>query len=366
MPELAEDPVNREPEVENLIQSFITGDEAYERNHSLHPNIAASQHRVRVDGDVNTPLELTIDGLKTEFEQHSIVCALQCAGNRRHTMRTKMKEVQGIDWFDGAVMNCKWTGPRLKDILERAGIDLSSTNKNSAHVAFSCFAEPCQEDTWYGASVPLERALRADMDIILALERNDQPLSAAHGYPVRIITPGVAGARSVKWLDRITVQNFECQNHYMRFDYKVLPKEAVDAQSAKGFWDHVPPIQEMPVNSIIAVPKSGSTVTRYSNGTVTVKGYALPSGEGGPIVKVEVSGDSGLTWSEATLLHDREESKWSWILWQHDVKVDVGSGRSIYSRATDAAGNTQPPQSQWNLRGVCYNGYGNAEDLSII
>lgn len=98
---------------------------------------------------------------------------------------------------------------------------------------------------------------------------------------------------------------------------------------------------------------------------IVVLGYALPSGQG-RIVKVEVSGDDGSTWTEAKILHDKDQSKWSWTLWSANIKIEPGEGRKIYSRATDAAGNTQPAESQWNLRGVCYNGYGDATDLTIV
>ncbi len=85
-------------------------------------------------------------------------------------MRTRLKEVQGVNWFDGAVMNCHWRGPRLRDVLHKAGIALSDRERDKAHVAFACYQTLCQDDEWYGASIPLERALRADADVILALE----------------------------------------------------------------------------------------------------------------------------------------------------------------------------------------------------
>lgn len=83
-------------------------------------------------------------------------------------MRTLLKEVDGIDWGDGAVMNCKWRGPKLKDVLDRAGPKISYGTKG--HVAFASFQTECQDDTWYGGSIELERALRDDADVVLALE----------------------------------------------------------------------------------------------------------------------------------------------------------------------------------------------------
>lgn len=194
---------------------------------------------------------------------------------------------------------------------------------------------------------------------------NDQPLTPNHGYPVRVVTPGIAGARAVKWLDRITVQRVESPNFYQQHDYKILPLEAVDKESAEPFWHLTPGIQNMPVNSVIALPEEGSTVTRAQDGTITVQGYALPSGDNGPVTKVEVSADDGKTWTDAELVHHPQDGKWSWKLWRTDIKIEPGSGRVVFSKATDNAGNTQERSSQWNLRGVGYNGYGEARDLHI-
>ncbi|KAK0898003.1 hypothetical protein LTR91_018496 [Friedmanniomyces endolithicus] len=363
MPE--EKPLNREPALQELISSFITPvTEGYDRNHSVLPALDGDTHRVRINGAVKRSLELSVSDLQNDFVQHDVVCALQCAGNRRNTMRVKIKEVQGINWFDAAVMNCKWTGPRLRDVLDRAGISLDAHEKETSHVAFACNAATCEDDTWCGASIPLARALREDADVLLALKMNDQSLTKAHGYPVRVVTPGIAGARAVKWLDHITVQTRESENFYQQHDYKVLPPEATDAESASKFWDVVPPVQGMPVNSTIATPVEGTTIELDTAGCVTVAGYALPSGDDGPVVKVEVSADAGHHWIEAELLHGEGEGKWSWKLWKCQLPTSAGTSKTLYSRATDAAGNTQPERSQWNLRGVCYNGYGEVTDLT--
>lgn len=364
MPELPEEPLNREPEVGELASSFITYKNGYDRNHSSIPHLDGTKHTVRVDGAVAKQLELSMADLKTSFDQHTVVCCLQCAGNRRHTMRTWLKEVQGIDWFSAAVMNCEWRGPRLRDVLARAGITLSGAQKEKAHVAFACYSVPCENTDWYGASISLSRALNEDADVILALEMNGKPLSAEHGYPVRVVTPGIAGARAVKWLDKITVQMDESDNFYMKRDYKVLPEEAVDAETAEPFWDKAPAVMDMPINSVVVSPMSGETLTRNSKGNVKIRGYALPSGDFGDIAKVEVSSD-GLRWSEAKLLRHDQEEKWSWKLWEAELSVNPGNDKTIFSRAVDQKGNTQPRYSNWNLRGVCYNGYGESRNLVI-
>ncbi|KAL6154751.1 hypothetical protein ACJQWK_01197 [Exserohilum turcicum] len=366
-----EKPLNREPELQTLVQSFITKD-GYDRNHGPIPYIDAATHKVAITGLVNKELSLSIADLQA-LPQHHVVSALQCAGNRRHTMRTKLKEVCGLDWFDGAVMNCKWSGPLLKDVLEQAGVRIADEKLAEAHVAFSCFQTPTQDDTFYGASIPLSRAMNPEYSVMLALKMNDELLPANHGAPVRIVTPGIAGARSVKWLDQISVQMCESQSYYQQSDYKILPPEADCKEKAKEYWGKVSALQDMPVNSVIGIPKSDTTVQRDADGAIEVRGYALPSGADGPIVKVDVSVDGGNTWQEAELVNTYEgedakdvELKWAWALWKARVKVEKGKDVVIYSRATDKSGNVQDKCPTWNYRGVAYNGYGEAFGLEII
>ncbi|KAL4805054.1 Oxidoreductase, molybdopterin-binding domain-containing protein [Aspergillus unguis] len=363
-----EKPLNREPPVKELVSNFVTpGSISYDRNHGPVPHVCASKHAVQVDGLVEKPLRLTIKQLATEFPQHEVWCALECAGNRRHTMRTMLKEVEGIDWGDAAVMNCKWKGPRLSDVLRRAAVDEA---RKGLHVAFSSFQVQCQEDKWFGGSVELERGLDEDADVILALEMNDAPLQTNHGYPVRVVLPGIAGARWVKWLDKITVQDEESTNFYQRRDYKVLPEEAVDRKAAEPFWDRTPAMSEVPINSVIGVPEDDDTVCLRS-GKVEVKGYAVPQGSNGPVTKVQVSGNGGATWVDAEIRESGprdsagHKAKWCWVLWRAEVELEEGTGREVVSRAFDAGGYEQAEHSQWNLRGVGYNGFGRARNLTV-
>ena len=209
-----------------------------------------------------------------------------------------------------------------------------------------------------------------ERSILLALQMNGKPLPPNHGAPVRVVTPGIAGARSVKWLDRITVQMTESNNHYQRHDYKILPPEATTAEEAENWWDRVGALQDMPVNSVIAIPASNSQVRLDEDNTIEVKGYALPSGADGPITKVEISTDDGITWQNTELLKSKAtedmDLKWAWCLWRAKVQITKGRGQKLLSRAVDRSGNTQEACPKWNLRGVAYNGYGEVTDLEIL
>ena len=210
---------------------------------------------------------------------------------------------------------------------------------------------------------------------------NGKPLTPEHGFPLRVVIPGIAGARSVKWLDQITIAGQESQNFYMQRDYKVLPSDAIDAESAEKYWSITPALMSMPCNSVVASPSSGETVElgmSSNNKVLAIDGYALPHGDDGPVVKVEISVDNGKTWQEAELQHPDGAGKWAWSLWTFQLTLTdlarVGKqgedGKkgvviSILSKATDRGGNTQD-DCEWNLRGVAYNGYGEARDVRVV
>jgi len=197
---------------------------------------------------------------------------------------------------------------------------------------------------------------------------NGQPLSPRHGFPVRAVVPGALGARSVKWLDRITVSDQESPCFYQQRDYKVLPPEVVDLVLAEKYWSRTPSMLDMPINACVAYPASGGTVSLPDSGVIDVKGYAVPQGGHGPVIRVQVSGDEGRTWTDAQLDHgDDEGSKWSWVLWNAPVQLERGNGKKIFAKATDAGGNVQKEErSTWNLRGVGYNGYEAVYDLTVM
>ena len=185
---------------------------------------------------------------------------------------------------------------------------------------------------------------------------------------MRMIAPGIIGARATKWLDEITIQDEESQNVYQRRDYKILPETVQtkeDFQANDGaVWDTVPAMQESLINSVIAYPTQEETVTLDPDDKIEVKGYAIPGGYDGPGVNVQVSGDGGENWVTAELVG--KPTKFSWAIWKARVRLERGEDRVIWSRATDAGGNTQPRMSAWNIRGVGYNGYGDARGLTVL
>ncbi len=197
---------------------------------------------------------------------------------------------------------------------------------------------------------------------------NGELLTPSHGYPVRVVVPGVLGAQSVKWLDNITVSEKESPSFYQQHDYKILPADATDSKSAAKYWDKVPPMLENCINSVVLTATDNETVKLNTVCTISVRGDAIPQGADGPVVQVEVSTDAGKTWKKAKIEDAGDmASKWSWVLWQAGVEIEKGENLRIFSKATDRSGNMQPAeQSEWNLRGVGFNGYESTTGLTVV
>lgn len=144
---------------------------------------------------------------------------------------------------------------------------------------------------------------------------NGQEIPKDHGFPVRLVAPGIVGARNVKWLSKIILSDEESHSFWQRRDYKGFSPN-VDWSNVN--FDTAPSIQELPVQSAICDPLDGSTVLPDSNGFINVGGYAW-SGAGRKIIRVDVSPDNGLTWITADLNQEKDSllnRTWSWTLWK--------------------------------------------------
>ena len=148
----------------------------------------------------------------------------------------------------------------------------------------------------------------------------------------------------------------------MQKDYKVLPDDVTTRkrEDMMKIWASVPPLQNMGVQSAICSPKSGDTVVA-SDGEIVVKGYAV-AGEGGPIKRIHVSTDEGKSWKDADIVY--QDGKYSWTVWECKVS-GVDEKTKIWSRAEDSAGELQPLESAWNLRGVMSNGVSEITGLKV-
>jgi sulfite oxidase len=340
----SQEPLNAEPPLGDLMTAAITPVRYfYIRTHGPIPTVPAESFRCQVAGLVNQPQDYALAALQQAFPQHTVEATLTCGGNRREEI-SQIKKVGGVQWNAGAIGNARWTGVRLADLLRRAGL-----KEGAKHVWFEGLDPIPEKDgsvAPFGGSIPLGKALAEDSPVLVAYAMNDQPLTAEHGFPLRTVVPGYIGARSVKWLRKITLSDRPSPNHYVAAAYKLVQSESPEDVAAAN------PIYEYPLNAAICLPASGAKLTA---GKSKIAGYALPGGEPGcTIDKVEVSGDGGKTWSSAKLAGQAHQ--FTWQLWSIELDLPAGH-RKIVCRATDSRGHAMPQQGQWNAKGYLYNGW---------
>mgnify|MGYP005841353621 CR=1 FL=1 len=338
------DPINLGASPVLLRQDPITPTEVFfVRNHAPIPAIAAGDYRLVVDGLVQQSVTLKLEELQRRFAPHTVVATLQCAGNRRR----ELTELQPIDateivWDMDAISTASWTGVRLRDLLA-----VVAPQPQAAHVAFLGLDHVDKIQDGFGGSIPLDKAW--DGDVLLAYAMNGAPLPPTHGYPLRVIVPGYIGARSVKWVGRITVQESPSTNYYQAHAYKLFPPEVTGATVN---WDEGEMLGALPINSFIISPRVGE---RVPTGALTVQGIALP-GDAATLERVELSCDGGQTWCAATLTAPAQ--RWTWCFWE--VTCTLPAGRhELVVRAFDSAGHTQPQHLRdvWNFKGYVNNAY---------
>ncbi|KAL5717606.1 sulfite oxidase [Ranunculus cassubicifolius] len=353
----AKEPFNAEPPRSALISSYVTPvDLFYKRNHGPIPIVDdIHSYRVTICGLLENPKELSLAHIR-KFPKYQVTATLQCAGNRRTAM-SKTKTVKGVGWDVSAIGNATWGGAKLSDVLEMVGIPklTEATPSGGKHVEFVS-VDMCKEENGgpYKASIPLNQATNPTADVLLAYEMNGETLNRDHGYPLRVIVPGIIGARSVKWLDSINIIAEECQGFFMQKDYKMFPPSVN--------WDNIVwstrrPQMDFPVQCVIC---SFEDVDVVKQRKVSITGYAV-SGGGRGIERVDVSIDGGKMWLEASkyqkpgipYISDHTNSdKWAWVFFK--VEAEIPPNAEIVAKAVDTAANVQPENVEdiWNLRGI--------------
>ncbi len=338
-------PHNAEPALFDVTGHWITPlEHFFVRSHAPVPEVDTAAFRVSVEGLVDRSLSLSVSDLQA-MPRTETLATLTCAGNRRSEHSAK-RTVAGVQWKEGAIGNARWGGVRLAEVLKRTGI-----KPGAKHVWFESVDRVKGKDGGtfsFGGSIPIEKAMAdhgGTPGALVTLRMNDAPLAADHGFPVRMVVPGYVGARSVKWLGRIVVSDQPSPNHYVADAYRLV------TESTPLAWAESGPIYKYRLNSVICQPAASSSVRA---GRVTVRGYALPPGNGETVSRVEVSADGGKSWQAAKVTG--RNVPYCWVLWEASVPV-IGATSELIVRATDSAGLTQPQVVPWNLKGYLFNAW---------
>jgi sulfane dehydrogenase subunit SoxC len=296
------------------------------------PDVDPATFRLEIGGAVERPLSLSLDDLRAR-ERVSEPVTFECAGNGRALLEPRPVSQP---WLTEAVGTAQWAGTVLGPLLADAG-----PSRDAIEVQLTALDRGIEGGVpqAYERSLPIAEADKA----LLAFEMNGGPLPPQHGFPLRLVVPGWYGMTNVKWLTRITVLEEPFTGFQNAVGYRMY-----DADGTPG-----EPITRMLPRSLMVPPGVPDFMTRERHvepGPVTLTGRAW-SGHA-PIERVEVSTDGGTTFTDATL--EPPLGPHAWRGWRFDWDASPGE-HVLSSRATDAAGNTQPLETPWNLKGYSNN-----------
>jgi sulfane dehydrogenase subunit SoxC len=296
------------------------------------PAVDPADFVLEIGGAVEQPLSFSLDELRAR-ERVSLPVTFECAGNGRALLEPRPISQP---WLTEAVGTAEWAGAALVPLLEEAGV------KPGAIEALFTGLDRGVEG---GVNQAYERALPVSEAFggLLAYEMNGAPLLPQHGFPLRLVVPGWYGMQNVKWLTRITLLEAPFEGYQNAVGYRLY-----DADGNPG-----EPVTRMLPRSLTLPPGVPDFLTRervLEPGPVTLQGRAW-SGLG-PIERVEVSTDGGESFADARLEEPLGEA--AWVGWHFDWVAKPGN-YVLSSRATDAAGNVQPLEPAWNLKGYANN-----------
>jgi DMSO/TMAO reductase YedYZ molybdopterin-dependent catalytic subunit len=320
--------------------SFVTPtDQFFIRSHFAAPPVDPTTHRIKVEGAVENPFELTLADLKA-FPAETNPLTLECAGNGRVFLAPAAR---GLQWQFGAVGTAEWTGTRLSAILEKARVKPSAVEVVlvGADTGAITADPPTPGVIHFDRGLPIAKAKQPE--VLIAHAMNGDPLPPFHGGPVRAVVGGWYGMASVKWLTRIVVVERPHGGYWQTFDYSYFERES-------GGLPNVKPVTAIEPKAQIARPQVGEVVP--AGKPFTVRGYAW-AGES-TVRKVELSGDGGKTWLAAKLTG--EEKPFCWRAWEFawDVPNTVGLAKLV-ARCTDASGRSQPEKRDPDRRTYMIN-----------
>jgi DMSO/TMAO reductase YedYZ molybdopterin-dependent catalytic subunit len=313
-PENSETPLDSAP-------SWVTPNRLFfVRNHFDVPRTDPATWKLTLEGLVARPRSWSFAELAA-MPQHSVFATVECAGNGRSFLREK---AAGVQWGAGAIGHAEWTGVRLRDLLEPAGL-----NPSALEVVFEGADRGTEPDhpapMFFSRSLPLAKAL--DPDTLIALRMNGELLDGNHGAPLRLFVPGWYGVASVKWLRTIRVIDHAYPGYFQTNKY------SIDRTSAGG--KRRMPLGPGVVKSEILYPAANATLPL---GAQRIAGIAWAGEE--RIARVDVSTDGGISWQPAQLSGLRQP--YSWCRWEYDWRPGAEGEHTLLARAHTDSGQSQP------------------------
>lgn len=336
-------PLNAETPAHFLDDDITPTARHFVRNNGLPPyEMDAATWEVTIDGFVDQPLTLSIADLRRDFEVVTRRLVIECGGNGRATFNPPAR---GNQWTYGAVGCSEWTGVRLRDVLNAAGVQEQAIY--TAHEAADIHLSGKADKMPISRGMPIEKAM--DDANLIAFGQNGGDIHPMNGAPLRLVVPGWPGSCSQKWLTRIWLRDQVHDGAKMTGTSYRVPRYPV-APGTKVPKEDFEIIEAMPVKSLITAPATGLT---SSSRSFEVRGHAWAGDTN--ISAVDVSFDFGATWQRTDLAEPA--NKGAWQRWRTNVTLPEAGYYEIWARATDANGRMQPFAIDWNPKGYLNNSF---------
>jgi DMSO/TMAO reductase YedYZ molybdopterin-dependent catalytic subunit len=326
---------------------FTPNDRFFVRWHwgVIPDRVDAGAFRLVVRGHVNTSLSMSLHELSA-LPKVELAAVNQCSGNSRGLFTPR---VPGGQWANGAMGNARWTGVRLRDVLDRAGV-----KAGAVQVRFNGMDDPVVADAPdFMKSLDVDHA--RDGEVMIAYGMNGQPLPLLNGFPLRLIVPGWYSTYWIKMLNDIEVLDHVDDQYWMKTAYRIPDTPGANVRPGETGFKTVP-INRMNPRAFVTNLKRGQTIP--AGRPIRVRGIAF-GGDCG-VAKVEMSVDSGRSWLPAKLGVD--EGKYGFRRWETAIPMHTKGSFELSVRCTNTAGAVQPPEPNWNPGGYMRN---NIESLSL-
>jgi len=314
------------------------------RNNGRIPkNIDVANWTLTIDGEaVNGKKEYSLSELKSKFQHHTYQLTLECGGNGRSEFNPPAK---GNQWTVGAVSCANWTGIRLRDVLEDAGVKSEAVYIGYHAADTHLSGDPNKEPISRG--VPIDKALQDET--LLAFQMNGEDIPLAHGYPLRLVCGGWPASASGKWIQRISIRDKIHDGPKMGgTSYRVPCETVAPGSSVKD--EDMCIIESMPIKSLITYPKSGALIKKGR--ALAINGHAW-AGELN-VAQVHYSIDFGSTWKTCQL--EKPVNRLAWQHFKATVNLPKKGYYEVWARATDSNRKSQPMVLPgWNPKGYLNN-----------
>jgi len=341
---LNDKPWNMEAQAHLLDDAITPNSCMFIRNNGLIPEtIDVKNWVLKIDGEsVAKEKTYTLAELKSKFKQYTYQLTIECGGNGRSEFNPP---AQGNQWTIGAVHCASWTGVRLRDVLEDAGIKNNAVYIGYHAADLHLSRDPKKEPISRGC--PMSKALQDET--LIAFKMNGEEIPLVHGYPLRLVAGGWPASVSGKWLNRISIRNIIHDGEKMGGDSYRVPCKPIEPGEKIKDEDYCI-IESMPVKSLITYPKSGAIINKGK--TLNIRGHAW-AGEL-EVTKMEYSIDYGSTWKVCTV--EKAKNRLAWQHFKASVDFPQTGYYEVWAKATDSNGKAQPMLLPgWNPKGYLNN-----------